>query len=93
MSVEDSLGRTRGIRRGPRTIDIDILLFGDRVIMLDNLEVPHPRMLVRPFVLEPLSQLCPLHIVPRTGRTVSELAEHIRNKSGISGRIIRVVGR
>ncbi|MBV9267083.1 MAG: 2-amino-4-hydroxy-6-hydroxymethyldihydropteridine diphosphokinase [Acidobacteriaceae bacterium] len=59
--IECDLGRNRGrsIRRGPRTIDIDILLFGSTTIVAPGLVVPHPRMLERRFVLEPLLEVAP----------------------------------
>jgi len=61
LRIEREIGRVRqaGIRRGPRPIDLDILLFGDAVIQLPQLTVPHPRMLQRRFVLEPLLEIAP----------------------------------
>lgn len=59
LQTEHSLKRVREERWGPRLIDIDILLYDDRVINETGLEVPHPRMLQRAFVLEPLSELAP----------------------------------
>jgi 2-amino-4-hydroxy-6-hydroxymethyldihydropteridine diphosphokinase len=58
-ATEAAGGRTREIRRGPRTVDIDILLFGDQAIHSPELEVPHPRMWQRRFVLEPLAEIDP----------------------------------
>ncbi len=57
--VERRLGRKRIVEKGPRTIDIDILLFGGAVIATDELQIPHPRMAARRFVLEPLAELAP----------------------------------
>ena len=60
--IERDLGRERGpgvVRRGPRVIDIDVLLFGDAVITTPRLTVPHPRMLERRFALEPLLEIAP----------------------------------
>ncbi len=57
--IEASLGRTREVRWGPRTVDIDILLFGDAVIATPRLTVPHQEMRGRRFVLEPLAELRP----------------------------------
>ncbi|MEO8424998.1 MAG: 2-amino-4-hydroxy-6-hydroxymethyldihydropteridine diphosphokinase [Actinomycetota bacterium] len=62
--VEAELGRTRDVRWGPRTIDIDILLIGDLTIHDDRLTVPHPRLHVRAFVLMPLLELLPNPILP-----------------------------
>ena len=69
QGVERKLGRTRignTIRRGPRTIDIDILLFGNLVLDTSQLVIPHPRMLERRFVLEPLLEIAPELKLPHT---------------------------
>lgn len=73
LAIERRLGRVRdGTRWGPRTIDLDLLLYGDDVLDEPGLRVPHPRLHERRFVLEPLAELDPGLVVPRTGR-VSEL--------------------
>ncbi len=72
-AIEQKLGRRDGPRWGPREIDLDILLFGDRVIQTDRLTVPHPRMRERRFVLVPLAEIAPDAVDPRTGRTVRQL--------------------
>jgi 2-amino-4-hydroxy-6-hydroxymethyldihydropteridine diphosphokinase len=73
LSVERALGRTReGPRFGPRTIDLDLLLYGDETVSEPGLEVPHPRLHERRFVLEPLVELDPDLAVPGKG-TVREL--------------------
>ena len=72
LDVERRLGRERvGPRWGPRTIDLDLLLWGDERISEPGLEVPHPRLAERLFVLEPLAALVPDHEIPGNG-TVSE---------------------
>ncbi len=58
LGIESSLGRVRTHRFAPRTIDIDILLYEDKIINSSNLVLPHPRMLERNFVLVPLSDIC-----------------------------------
>jgi 2-amino-4-hydroxy-6-hydroxymethyldihydropteridine diphosphokinase len=75
LCVERKLGRDRsaGVRWGPRTIDLDLLLFEDRVINEPGLAVPHPRLAERAFVLGPLSEIAPLVRVPGDGRTVAAL--------------------
>ncbi|TGQ47927.1 MULTISPECIES: 2-amino-4-hydroxy-6-hydroxymethyldihydropteridine diphosphokinase [unclassified Mesorhizobium] len=70
LDAEHKLKRVREARWGPRLIDIDILVFGDRIIHEAGLEVPHPRMLERAFVLAPLAEIAPDLAV--AGRSVSE---------------------
>ena len=74
LAVERELGRVReaGLRYGPRTIDLDLLLYGDRVVNEPGLTVPHPRLEERRFVLEPLYELDPGLRLP-DGRAVREL--------------------
>jgi 2-amino-4-hydroxy-6-hydroxymethyldihydropteridine diphosphokinase len=69
LAVERELGRTRdGPRFGPRTIDLDLLLFGDREVSEPGLTVPHPRLAERAFALEPLAELDPDLRIPGRGR-------------------------
>jgi 2-amino-4-hydroxy-6-hydroxymethyldihydropteridine diphosphokinase len=72
-ALEAAAGRVRGERFGPRTLDVDLLLYGDRSIELDDLVVPHPRLKERRFVLEPLAEVAPGWTVPGAGATVEEL--------------------
>ncbi len=72
LAVEQQLGRVRGERWGPRTIDLDLLLYGSESVDEPGLVVPHPRLHERAFVLEPLAELDPRLVVPRQG-TVTEL--------------------
>ena len=77
LGVERELGRTReGPRHGPRTIDLDLLVYDDRVIDEPGLVVPHPRLAERRFVLEPLAELDPDVVVPGHGR-VAELLSRL----------------
>ncbi|MCE5250696.1 2-amino-4-hydroxy-6-hydroxymethyldihydropteridine diphosphokinase [bacterium] len=80
-AIEDDMGRIRGERWGPRTIDIDILLYGGARISTDRLTVPHPRMHERAFVLQPLADIAPDAVHPPTGLTVGELL----GRAGASG--------
>jgi 2-amino-4-hydroxy-6-hydroxymethyldihydropteridine diphosphokinase len=73
--IESALGRVRTTPKGPRTIDIDILFCGDEVVDTADLEIPHPRMAARRFVLAPLADLAPDLRHPVTGRTVLEMLE------------------
>ena len=75
QSIEQELGRVRTIAKGPRTIDIDILLFGDLVVHEAGLEIPHPRMAERRFVLRPLADVAPDAQHPITRRTVREMLD------------------
>jgi 2-amino-4-hydroxy-6-hydroxymethyldihydropteridine diphosphokinase len=72
LAVERSLGRERHERWGPRTIDLDLLLYGNEVVDEPGLTVPHPRLHERRFVLEPLAELDQALVVPGRGR-VDEL--------------------
>jgi 2-amino-4-hydroxy-6-hydroxymethyldihydropteridine diphosphokinase len=75
MAVERELGRTRdGPRFGPRTIDLDLLLYGDEVVDEPGLTVPHPRLHERRFVLEPLAELNDELTVPEKGAVQALLA-------------------
>jgi 2-amino-4-hydroxy-6-hydroxymethyldihydropteridine diphosphokinase len=77
LATERDLGRVRGEgpRYGPRTIDLDLLLYGNETIDEPALVVPHPRLHVRRFVLEPLADLDPALVVPRRGSVSALLAE------------------
>src|SRR5688572_15059077 len=75
LDLERDLGRVRTGRWSPRTIDLDLLLFGDRQVNTPSLTVPHPRLHERLFVLEGLAELCPDLRVPGLDRTVHELLE------------------
>lgn len=73
LTIERDMGRTRIEGHvSSRPIDLDIVLWGDHMVDLPNLTVPHERMLGRRFVLQPLADLVPDRTIPRTGRTVSE---------------------
>jgi 2-amino-4-hydroxy-6-hydroxymethyldihydropteridine diphosphokinase len=72
LRVEQELGRVRGERWGPRTIDLDLLVYGDDVVDEPGLRVPHPRLHERRFALEPLAELEPELQIPGLGK-VSEL--------------------
>jgi 2-amino-4-hydroxy-6-hydroxymethyldihydropteridine diphosphokinase len=71
--VERAAGRERRRRWGPRTLDLDLLLYADLVLEVVGLTVPHPAIASRRFVLAPLAELCPDRVVPGTGATVAEL--------------------
>lgn len=74
--IERRFGRSRRIYWGPRTLDLDLLLFGDHVIKRRELTIPHPRMSLRRFVLEPLAELTPELKMP-DGKTIAQWLENI----------------
>lgn len=88
LEVEEGRGRTRVRARAPRTLDVDILFFGSRVVDRPGLRIPHPRWKERGFVLLPLRFVAPGWRDPETGRTVDEVcAERAERLVGV-----RVVG-
>ena len=74
-AAEQAGARQRTTPKGPRTIDIDILLYGTDVVRSDELEIPHPRMIERRFVLAPLADLAPDLLHPVAHRTIRELLD------------------
>ncbi len=77
QQIEADAGRVRTVRWGERTLDLDVLLFGDEIIDRPDLSVPHPRMGVRRFVLAPLEEIAPGARDPLTGRSISELRANL----------------
>ena len=73
QAIELGQGRERHERWGPRTLDLDILLFGDRLIDEPRLKVPHYHMQARPFVLYPLAEVAPASLILADGRPLSQL--------------------
>ena len=75
--IEADLGRQRQVHWGPRTMDLDILFWENRVVDTELLSIPHPGACERLFVLEPLSELAPDLVDPESGRTISEILERV----------------
>jgi 2-amino-4-hydroxy-6-hydroxymethyldihydropteridine diphosphokinase len=82
LSIETALGRVRTVRWGPRTIDLDLLLYDDLVRDDPGLTIPHPRMHERRFVLEPLAAIAPDAVHPVLGHTVSQLLARLDSADG-----------
>jgi 2-amino-4-hydroxy-6-hydroxymethyldihydropteridine diphosphokinase len=82
LEIERKFGRDRslGIPNGPRTLDLDILLIDNLEISEPGLELPHPRLTERAFVLIPLSEIRPLLRVPGHGKTVTELVQALQSR-------------
>jgi len=89
LAIEKDMGRRRTEDKGPRNIDIDILLFGNDVVEVKGLKIPHPGLASRRFVVEPLSEIAPHALHPGLNKTVSEL----RAALPAAGQDVRKIGR
>ena len=83
LEIEQLLGRTRDSIKGPRTIDLDLLLYGNQVIDNQRLTLPHPQLHRRRFVIVPLAELCPSLEHPVIHRTIAELLEETSDRSEV----------
>lgn len=77
LQLEQRFGRVRRQRWGPRSLDLDLLLYDDLILSSPDLEIPHPRMAARAFVLVPLAEIAPGWIEPRSGRSIAALAKAV----------------
>lgn len=79
LAIERSFGRDRshGVPNGPRTLDLDLLLYGDRIVSTRTLQIPHPRMAQRSFVLLPMEEIAPDLIHPELRKTMSQLLKDL----------------
>jgi 2-amino-4-hydroxy-6-hydroxymethyldihydropteridine diphosphokinase len=83
LGIEQLLGRRRDSNKGPRTIDLDLLLYGEEVVDNQRLTLPHPQFHRRRFVLVPLSELCPNLEHPVIHRTITELLQETTDRSKV----------
>ena len=83
QEIEQAMGRQRSVACGPRTLDLDILLDGDQVIRAGQLELPHPRLAQRRFVLIPLSELAPRLVHPVLRKTIGELLAQTSDRAQV----------
>lgn len=79
LEIERELGRIRSEKNGARTIDIDILYYGEEIIRLPGLNIPHERIALRKFVLIPLTELIPDFTDPSTGKTIKKMLEDCKD--------------
>ncbi|MFY4777255.1 2-amino-4-hydroxy-6-hydroxymethyldihydropteridine diphosphokinase [Metabacillus sp. RGM 3146] len=82
-SIEEKLGRKRDIKWGPRTLDLDILLYNHENIETEQLIVPHPRMSERAFVLIPLKEVYPHVNIPNCSKPISVIIDQLSDKEGV----------
>ena len=87
LKIEANMGRIRIERWGPRSIDLDILMFGQEIIQESNLKIPHPRMHLRRFVLEPMTQLAPNLVHPELGLSMKVLLENLPDENQVVTRL------
>lgn len=81
--IEIALGRIPSFKDGPRSIDIDILFYGEKVVDYPQLNIPHPRIEERAFVLVPLAEIAPGLVHPMSRRTVREMVEKVQGLGGV----------
>lgn len=82
-ALEQAAGRRRGVRFGPRPLDVDLLLYGGLRMSLPELTLPHPRLRERHFVLAPLAEIAPDWRVPPGGESVRELLARLPGQTGV----------
>jgi len=89
QKIEADLGRNRVVDKGPRTIDVDVLLYDDVIVDDSALKIPHPAMTRRRFVLEPLSEIAPEVLHPLAGKSAQQMLAELK---GAKGQVRRLSG-
>ena len=84
LEIEREFGRERKERWGPRTLDLDILYYGDQVIAESDLSIPHPRIAERKFILTPLAEIAPTFTDPASRKTMVALLEECTDNSHVN---------
>ena len=82
-NIEKQLGREANFRYGPRLIDLDILFYGNRIIQTPRLQVPHPRLVERAFVLIPMAEIAPDFVHPQNKQTITQLLAALPDLGGV----------
>ena len=83
LAIERAMGRERGARWGPRIIDLDVLLYGQEVIQMQDLIIPHPELHKRRFVLVPFHEIAPYVIHPAFGVSIHGLLDRLQDNSNV----------
>lgn len=89
QKVEQDLGRVRTVRYGPRTVDLDLLLYGERIVSTDRLTLPHPKLHLRRFVLVPMVEIAPKAVHPVLHQTMAELLERVQDHHPVRGLLVK----
>ncbi len=92
LDIETRHGRRREFKNAPRTLDLDLLLYGDLILHEPGLSLPHPRMSERTFVLQPLAEIAPHHTLPGHGPVADCLAHLLRSTPGMAPRRLGAPG-
>ncbi|MBZ5532281.1 MAG: 2-amino-4-hydroxy-6-hydroxymethyldihydropteridine diphosphokinase [Acidobacteriia bacterium] len=93
LALEQSMGRKRSANKAPRTVDIDILLFGNLALETPGMSIPHPRMHQRRFVLQPLAEIAPDARHPLLNKTAKQLLDELPASAGVVRKVAAGLGK